>query len=169
MARDDRRIVSTPSNEMEPLRLPRMPMIDFKVVVLPAPLRPSKVTTSPAFTVKFMPCRMCDSPYQASRFFTSRMVPPPAVVALPGRVAVITSGMTRPQIGFLDALVFRQFGVRSFGKHLTPGQHRDAVRQVRHDAQIVLDHQDGIFGGDTLDQGGDLVDVLVTHAGHRLI
>jgi hypothetical protein len=32
-----------------------IPIIDFSVLVLPAPLRPSKVTTSPAFTSKLMP------------------------------------------------------------------------------------------------------------------
>jgi hypothetical protein len=37
------------------------------VVVRPAPLRPSSVTTSPSLTVKSTPCRMCDSPYQACR------------------------------------------------------------------------------------------------------
>src|SRR3569833_1867635 len=162
------RISSCALKRTDPVRLPRMPMIDFKVVVLPAPLRPSKVTTSPAFTVKFMPCRMWDSPYQASRFLTSRTVPPLATV-LTGGAAVITSGMTGSQIGFLDALVLRQFGVRPLGQHLAAGQHRDAVGEVRDDAQIMFDHQDGIFGGDPLDQGGDLVDVLVTHAGHRLV
>jgi hypothetical protein len=40
-------IVSTPSKVIEPRRLAMMPMIDFSVVVLPAPLRPSRVTTSP--------------------------------------------------------------------------------------------------------------------------
>ena len=39
---------SLPSNDTDPVRWPTMPMIDFKVVVLPAPLRPSSVTTSPA-------------------------------------------------------------------------------------------------------------------------
>ena len=40
-------ISSRPSKRTEPLRRPTMPMIDFSVVVLPAPLRPSSVTTSP--------------------------------------------------------------------------------------------------------------------------
>ena len=35
--------------------------------------------------------------------------------------------------------------------------------------QIVLDHQDGVFRRDALDQRRDLVDVLVAHAGHRLV
>ena len=39
----------------EPVRLPMIPITDFSVVVLPAPLRPSSVTTSPALTLKSMP------------------------------------------------------------------------------------------------------------------
>src|SRR5712692_10099818 len=41
---------SFPSNRMEPCRRGTMPMMDLRVVVLPAPLRPSSVTTSPART-----------------------------------------------------------------------------------------------------------------------
>jgi hypothetical protein len=48
-------MISWPSKLTEPVRLPMMPMIDFSVEVLPAPLRPSKVTTSPAFTLKLTP------------------------------------------------------------------------------------------------------------------
>ena len=36
-------------------------------------------------------------------------------------------------------------------------------------AEIVLDHQHGAVGGDALDQRADAVDVLVTHAGGRLV
>jgi len=59
------RMISWPPKRIEPVRLPMIPITDFSVVVLPAPLRPSRVTTSPAFTLKLMPCRMWDSPYQA--------------------------------------------------------------------------------------------------------
>src|SRR4051812_12199202 len=160
------RISSRPLNWTEPVRLPMIPMIDFKVVVLPAPLRPSRVTTSPAFTWKFMPWRMWDSPYQLSRFLMSRMVP--AAAAGCGFVAVITSGMSGPQIGFLDAFVLGELRIRPLGQHLPAGQHGDGVREVGDDAEIMLDHQDRVLGGDALDQRGDLVDVLVAHAGHRL-
>ena len=44
---DGEPISSRPSKRTEPVRWPTMPMIDFSVVVLPAPLRPSSVTTSP--------------------------------------------------------------------------------------------------------------------------
>jgi len=59
--------ISAPRNRMLPSRRGTRPMIDFIVVVLPAPLRPSKVTTSPSRTSKSTPCRMWLSPYQAFR------------------------------------------------------------------------------------------------------
>ncbi len=49
------RMISLPSNATEPVRLPIMPITDLSVEVLPAPLRPSSVTTSPGRTSKFMP------------------------------------------------------------------------------------------------------------------
>src|SRR4029078_4240753 len=100
------------------LRLTMMPITDFSVVVLPAPLRPSSVTTSPAFTLKLTPCRMWDSPYQASRFSTASTGLP--VAAAVGGSALSRSGMTGPQIGFLDALVPGQFGIVPFREHVTP-------------------------------------------------
>src|SRR5437588_2734199 len=165
------RMISWPLKLIEPVRLPMMPMIDFSVEVLPAPLRPSKVTTSPAFTLKLMPWRMCDSPYQASRFCTDSTCPlavdGAAFVALAS--AMFRSGMTRPQIGFLDALVLGEVGVIALSQHLAARQHGDDVGEVGDDVQIMLDHQDGVFRGDALDQARDLVDVLMAHAGHRLV
>ena len=52
---DKSRDVSVPSNVILPSRRGTMPMIDRSVVVLPAPLRPSSVTTSPAATSKATP------------------------------------------------------------------------------------------------------------------
>src|SRR3984957_20640134 len=170
---EEGRMISWSLKRIEPVRLPMMPMIDFSVVVLPAPLRPSNVTTSPAFTLKSMPWRMWDSPYQASRFCTSRIFPPVAsrevgFVAVAAS-AIFTSGMTGPQIGFLDPLVLGKVGIIAFRQHMSAGQHGDDVREIGDDAQIMFDHQDGVFRGDALDQRGDLVDVFMAHAGHRLI
>ncbi len=61
------RTVSRPLNTIEPARRGTRPMIDFIVVVLPAPLRPSSVTTSPSPTSKSTPCSTWLSPYQAFR------------------------------------------------------------------------------------------------------
>src|SRR3954453_23624647 len=143
-----------------------MPITDFSVVVLPAPLRPSRVTTSPAFTLKLMPCRMCDSPYQACRSETDNTSAPAGLATAAS--AFFTSGMPGPQIGFLDALVPGKVGIVAFGAHMTARQNGDDVGEVGNHAQIVLDHQDGVFRRDALDQGCDLVDVFVAHAGHRL-
>src|SRR5438874_885265 len=71
MRLDGSPISSVPQNRTEPVRWPRMPMIARRVVVLPAPLRPSRVATSPSSTAKSMPCRTCDSPYQACNPSTS--------------------------------------------------------------------------------------------------
>src|ERR1700716_1108258 len=164
---DEVRMISVLLNRTEPVRLPMMPITDFKVVVLPAPLRPSRVTTSPAFTLKLMPCRMCDSPDQACRSETDSTSAPAGFAAAAS--AIFTSGMTGPQIGFLDALVSGKVRVVAFGEHVTARQNRDDVGEGGDHAQIVLDHQDGVLRRDALDQRGDLVDVLVAHAGHRLV
>jgi hypothetical protein len=55
-------ISSRPLNMMEPLRRPTRPIIDFKVVDRPEPLRPSRVTSSPSATRRSMPCSTWDSP-----------------------------------------------------------------------------------------------------------
>ena len=52
---DEARMISSLLKRIEPVRLPIIPITDFSVVVLPAPLRPSSVTTSPAFTLKLTP------------------------------------------------------------------------------------------------------------------
>src|SRR5690349_12139275 len=108
-----------------------MPMIDLSVVVLPAPLRPSSVTTSPARTSKVAPCSTCDSPYQACRSSTASSAP---------------SGMAHSQIGLAHLGVGRDAGVVALGEHPAAREHRDAVAEVGDHAEIVLDHQHGAVG-----------------------
>src|SRR5579885_841341 len=55
-----------PSNVIAPARIESMPVIDFKVVVLPTPLRPMSATTSPEFTSRVTPRRMREPPMSAS-------------------------------------------------------------------------------------------------------
>jgi hypothetical protein len=123
---DAARMISRPSKRTEPVRLPMIPITDFRVVVLPAPFRPSRVTTSPAFTSKVMPCRMWDSPYQASRFWTESTGAMEADFATAGS-AIFTSTMASPQIGFLHPRVFRQIGVIAFRQNLASRQHGNNV------------------------------------------
>src|SRR5262245_19927757 len=134
-----------------------MPMIDFSVVVLPAPLRPSSVTTSPARTSKVAPWSTWDSPYQACRPSTARRGATPGL------------SMADPEIGLAHERVGRNRLVVAFGEHPAAREHRDAIGEVGDDAEIVLDHQHRAVGGDGLDERADAIDVFVTHAGHRLV
>src|SRR5947209_14459927 len=106
-------MVSLPSNFTEPVRGRTMPMIDFMVVRLPAPLRPATVTSSPARTSRSTPCSTCDSPYQASRPFRRSS----------------GSGMLGAQVGRDDGGVLRDRGVVALGEHLSARQHGDPVRE----------------------------------------
>src|SRR3984885_5619158 len=158
MRSEARPTVSLPSNFADPLRLPTMPMIDLSVVVLPAPLRPSSVTTSPRRTSKSTPCRMCDSPYQACS--------PETTICIDGETA---SSMSDPEVGGFHIRVLRDGGVIALGEHASPGQHRNAIGEMSDDLQIVLDHQDRAIGRDAPDQRRDPIDVLMAHARHRLV
>src|SRR3954468_15671792 len=103
-------------------------MMDLSVVVLPAPLRPSKVTTSPARTSNVTPCSTWDSPYQACSLS----------IAKSG--AAFGSGMADPKIGFAHTGVGRDRFVVAFGQDAPTREHRDAVGEIGDDAEIVLDH-----------------------------
>src|SRR5215471_17541289 len=153
-----RPISSAALKRTEPERLPTIPMIDFRVVVLPAPLRPSSVTTSPGKTSNETPCRMWDSPYHACSPPTVRRAAAPA-----------NSSMPDPQIGFPHRGIGGHLAVVALGEDAPARQHCDAVGQIGDDAEIVLDHEHGAVGGNRLDQRRDAVDVLVPHAGGRLV
>src|SRR6202167_1727617 len=128
-----------------------MPMIALSVVVLPTPLRPSNVTTSPGRTSKFTPCRTCDSPYQACRSFTVR--------------SAAISGMTGPQIGLANFRIGRHRLVITLREHPAAGKHGDAVAQIGNDAQIVLNHEHGAASGRGADERANPQDIFAAHAG----
>src|SRR5690348_15247856 len=113
-------------------------MMARSVVVLPAPLRPSSVTTSPSPTAKVIPCRMCDSPYQACRSSTRSS----------SFCSTAASGMAGPHIGLAHLGVGRDGGVVALGQDAAAGQDGDGVRQVGDDREVVLDHQYGARLGD---------------------
>src|SRR6266480_2701427 len=148
-----RPIVSTSRNRIEPWRRPTIPMIDFSVVVLPAPLWPRSVTTSPRGTSNCMPCRTCDSPYQAFKPST----------------ASSTSAMAGSQVGLDHLRILRNGGVVAFGEDLAALQDRDSIGKRRHYREIVLDHQDRAVGRHALDKRRDALDVGMHHARGRLV
>src|SRR5882724_1543598 len=139
--------ISVPRKTTEPRRCGTIPMIARRGVVLPAPLRPSNVTTSPSATAKLIPCSMCDSPYQACSSST-RSNSWPDGPQISTNTASLTlgdcpgSGMTGSEIGLDDLRIFRHRRVIAFGQDPAAGQHRDRVREVGDDREIVLDHQD---------------------------
>src|SRR5882672_3959062 len=131
-----------------------MPMMALRVVVLPTPLRPSSVTTSPRGTSNSTPWRMCDSPYQAFRPETDRSA---ASDMLGAQVGLDHFRMTghRPVIALCDDLAARE--------------DRDVIREIRDDAQVVLDHEHRAVCGYAPDERRDALHVRVRHAGGRLV
>src|SRR5262245_31725816 len=113
-----------------------MPMIDFSVVVLPAPLRPSSVTTSPANTSNVAPCRTWDSPYQACNPSTDSKGAPAGL------------SMANPEVGLAHQRIGRNRLVVPLREYPAAREHGDAVGEVGDHAEIVLDHQHRAHGGD---------------------
>src|SRR6266849_6646277 len=154
MRSEDSAMICVPSKRIEPSRRATMPMIDLRVVVLPTPLRPSSVTTSPRRTSNCAPCKMCDSPYQAFRSATARSA---ASGMLGAEVSFDHFGMTghRPIVALRDDLAARE--------------HRNVVGEVLDDAEVVLDHEHGAVDGDAPDERSDALHVRVRHAGRGLV
>src|SRR6476661_11019468 len=98
-------------------------MIDFSVVVLPAPLRPSSVTTSPSPMSNATPCRMCDSPYHAcrSRTFNS------GAVAGAGAALGDALAMARSHVSLDDGWVRRYRRIIALRQHLAAREHGDVI------------------------------------------
>ena len=65
--------------------------------------------------------------------------------------------------------MLRHVRVVAFGQHLAAREHRDVVGQRGDDRKIVLDHEHRAIDRDSLDQRRDPLDVLVRHAGRRLV
>src|SRR6516162_10214332 len=144
---------SLPRKTTEPRRCVTIPMTARNVVVLPAPLRPSSVTTSPSPTAKLIPWRMCDSPYQACRSSTPNN----------------RSGMAGPQVGFDHIRVLGDGSVVAFGEDPAAGQHRDHIGKVGHYREVMLDHQHRAICRHLADQRRDPPDILLAEPGHRLV
>src|SRR3954469_15397239 len=113
-------MASLPAMWMEPVRRPVRPTMARIVVVRPAPLRPSRETTSPWPTLMFTPCSTCDSPYQAFRFSMRRRSAAMSVGTLEDRIGCAHVGLDHLRIA-------RDLGIRAVGDDRAALQHRDAV------------------------------------------
>src|SRR5699024_1970936 len=131
-------MTSCPATRMLPRRRPTRPRMAFNVVVRPAPLRPSRVTTSPRLTLRSMPCRTWDSPYQACR--------PSMCSRLSAVRAAEVSDIGGSHVGGHDGAVAGDFRVRPFGQNLALVEYGNGVGEFGNDAEIVLDHQHGTVG-----------------------
>src|SRR5438093_529764 len=105
-----------------------MPMTAERLVVLPMPLRPSRLTTSPALTAKSTPNKTLPSPYPASSPATSS-------IGAPGR----RTGIVLAQVGAAHMRVGADRGWRPGRNDAALDHDGDAVGQREHRVHIVLD------------------------------
>src|SRR4051812_40785201 len=152
----DRLTRSDPSSGIVPSICRCRPMTERSRVVLPAPLRPTRVTTSPGATPMLTSVRTRASPYQAERPDTSsiRAVPPPGLpgsggAARPGAgcsvvvVAVVSSLMGCSEVCRDDPFVGAHLLVGSLREHLPRLEHGDAVGERSDNMHVVVDEDDG--------------------------
>src|ERR1700733_11034726 len=113
----------------EPRVLSSRPMIDFRVVVLPAPLRPIRQTISPLATSMLMSCSTWLAPYQAFRLL----------------ICNIRSVLPLAKIDTLDRFVAANLGGRPLRQQLTMMQDQDTIANPEHQFHLVLDQDDRAF------------------------
>src|SRR5262249_47306294 len=132
-------------------------MTDFNVVVLPAPLRPSNVTTSPADTSNVAPWSTCDSPYQACSPSTASKGAP--------------FGLSMPSSEV--CLAYERVGgnrlVIAFGQHSAAREHRDLVERLGAPVEFFFNHHHRAVGGDRFDECADTIDFFVPHPAHWFV
>src|SRR6478752_4020286 len=177
----DRLARSAPSRVIVPSICRCRPMTERSRLVLPAPLRPTRVTTSPGVTSMLTSVRTRASPYQAESPDTSsiRAASRPRLLTsgAPARsgagcsvvVAVVSSLMGCSEVCRDDPLVGAHLLVRSLREHLPRLEHGDAVGERSDDVHVVVDEDDGPAFGELLDEGDGAVDVLDAHARGRLV
>src|SRR3954466_7146528 len=106
-----------------------------KVVVLPAPLRPTRQTSSPAATDRLMPPRMRLPSMSTFRFDSSNIGRPPVVL----------------RTGSDHTRYHRRIPEEGFGRHV--GQHapllqrHDEMRVALDEVHVVLDLDDAAHAG----------------------
>src|SRR3954471_4034248 len=126
--------MSAPRNTTRPRRRGIRPMIAFIVVDLPAPLRPTRATHSPAATASETPYSTWAWPYQASSDCTSSI----ALLRHRGRRERRSSA----EVDLAHACVVAHRRRRAFGDQLAARQHDDAIGVREDDVHAVLGEED---------------------------
>src|ERR1700704_4787184 len=112
------------------------PMMDFKVVVLPAPLRPIRQTISPLPTSIVISCSTWLEPYQALRFSTCS----------------IGSVLPVAKIDPLDRFILTHLRRCPLRQQFAVMQHQNPVADPHHQLHLVLDQNDGALTREFYDQ-----------------
>src|SRR5262249_53031540 len=144
-----------PSNMTLPPRGAVMPMIERMVVVLPMPLRPSSVTTSPRRTSRSTPNSTWLWPYLVSS--------PSTVSTDVSRVILFA------EIGHAHAGVISNLVGGSGRDDAAADQHRDAVGEREHRVHVVLDQEDRVLPLYAFQQLRHRARFLDAQTRHRLV
>src|SRR5216684_1119122 len=144
---------SLPLKIADPRVLSKRPMMDFNVVVLPAPLRPIRQTISPLATSILTSCSTWLAPYQALRLL----------------ICNIRSVLPLAKIDPLHRLVLADLQRRSFRQQLAMVQHEDAVADPEHQLHLVLDQNNCAFARQLHDEIHHDAGFFRAHPGGRLI
>src|SRR5438094_897312 len=127
-------VMSRPSNRMLPRLAFHRPMMVRRVVVLPAPLRPSRTVRPPRGTARSTPCRMWYWPMWVWTPDSVRM----------GSFIGRSCGFGCAKISLLHDLRLHHLGGGAVGHQGAVVQHDDAVGQRAHHVHLVLDQQHGL-------------------------
>src|SRR3954469_4240523 len=118
------RVTSTPSKKILPFVESIDPATPRRVVLLPAPLAPIRLTISPSATSKDRSRTAGTSPYASSRFFTS-------------------SSKLAPEVSLDHARVRLHFARRALEEPHAVVHDQHALGDVHYEVHVVLDHDDG--------------------------
>src|SRR5438105_14785384 len=77
--------------------------------------------------------------------------------------------MVGPKVGLDHGWIFHKFRIAAVSENFTARKHRDPVREVGDDREIMLDHQYRSRLRASLDELRDAADVLLAETRHRLI
>src|SRR5262249_12425999 len=132
-----------PANRKRPRLGFHSPMMVRKVVVLPAPLRPSSTVMAPSGTAKSTPCRMWYWPMWGCT--PSSANSGSAMARAPGR---------NTQIGLLHDRRANHLGRQTIGHQASVVQDDDAIGEASHHVHFVLNQQNRLvtLGLQRLDQ-----------------
>src|SRR2546427_10286871 len=114
--------MSRPLSRIDPVDCRRRPITHRSSVVLPAPFRPTSVTSSPSPTCSETSRSAWASPYRAERPSTSSA----------------GLGMSLPQVCGDDGGVLADGGVSALRDHAALLQHAHLVGELRPDAHAVV-------------------------------